>query len=197
MSFPDRFLSDNEIVVSAFRPHWKMLLKPVIIFDLVLAAGIVVAVVTSVAAWIPIVAAAAIGLLVTAKPLLEWFFTSYVITSERLIVRSGILSRSGKEIPLEVINDVAFSQTVGERVFRSGDLLVESAGELGQSRYSDIPHPEEVQSLIYELREERITMLNSGRSAAAELATLAQLHRDGTLTDDEFADKKRKLLDEI
>lgn len=197
MAIQDRYLSDNETVVRAFRPHWKALLTPLLIFDLILAAGIVVGVTASVAVWIPIVAALGVGLLVVAKPLLEWFFTSYVITSERLIVRSGIFSRSGKEIPLEVINDVAFDQTVGERVFRSGDLLVESAGEYGQSRYSDIPHPEEIQALIYELREDRITELNTGRSPADDLATLAQLHRDGAITDAEFEEKKRKLLDEI
>lgn len=197
MAISDRYLSDNETVVKAFRPHWKVLLKPLILFDLILAVGIIVAVTASVAAWIPIVVAIVVGLIAVAKPLLDWFFTSYVITSERLIVRSGIFSRSGKEIPLEVINDVAFDQTVGERVFRSGDLLVESAGEFGQSRYSDIPHPEDVQALIYELREDRITMLNTGRSPADDLATLAQLHKDGAVTDAEFADKKRKLLDEI
>lgn len=197
MAIPERFLSDNEQIARAFRPHWKALIGPVLVFDLILAVGIVVAIVANIAAWIPIVAAIVLGLLVAAKPVLEWWFTSYVITNERLVVRSGILSREGKEIPLEVINDVAFSQTFGERLFRSGDLLVESAGELGQSRYSDIPLPEEVQALIYELREDRITALNTGSTPTDQLATLAQLHRDGVLTDDEFNEKKRKLLDEI
>ncbi len=197
MGFPERHLSDNEEIVRQFRPHWKVLLGSIILFDAIMAIGILIGVFTSLTTWLPILIAFGVGLVVIARPIVDWMFTLYVITSERVIVRSGWLSRSGKEIPLEVINDVAFDQTVGERFFRSGDLLIESAGEYGQSRYSDIPHPEEVQAVIYELREDRIAALNTGRSPADDLATLAELHRQGSLTDEEFADKKRKLLDEI
>ena len=69
--------------------------------------------------------------------------------TERLIHRLGLLSKQGKEIPLEVINDVAFNQTAWERIFGTGDLLIESAGTHGQTKYTDIPNPEGIQSLIY------------------------------------------------
>ena len=123
--------------------------------------------------------------------------THYVITNERLIVRRGFIARQGKEIPLEVINDVAFSQTVIERVLRSGDLLIESAGEQGQSRYSDIPDPEGVQSLIYQMREARTLNLQGKATAVEQLEILAKLHRDGVLTDEELVEKKQKLLGDI
>lgn len=197
MAYPEHLLSDGERVVQEFRPHWKAIIKPMLLFDLVLAVGVVVAVVTDVAAWLAIGAALLLGALLVAWPVLNWAFTKYVITNERVIVRSGVLARAGKEIPLEVINDVTFSQTFGERLLRSGDLVLESAGEMGQSHYSDIPHPERIQSAIYGLREDRISALNSAPSAADQLATLAKLHADGVLTDEEFAEKKRKLLGEI
>jgi hypothetical protein len=81
----------------------------------------------------------------------------------------------------------------------SGDLLIESAGEHGQSRFTDIPRPEDVQSQIYQLREKRTVSLEGGNQggAAGQLESLARLHRDGVLTDEEFAAKKQKLLDEI
>jgi hypothetical protein len=82
---------------------------------------------------------------------------------------------------------------------RSGDLLIESAGEQGQSRFTDVPHPEEIQSQVYQLREKRTVALEGGPGggAAGQLEALARLHKDGILTDEEFAAKKQKLLDEI
>lgn len=197
MGFPERFLSDDETIVRAFRPHFKQVIIPLIVFDVLVAAGVVVAVLSNLAAWIPITVSVLVGLVLVAKPMLDWFFTSYVITTERLIVRSGILSREGKEIPLEVINDVAFGQTIGERFWRSGDLLIESAGEMGQSHYSDIPKPEDVQSLIYQLREDRQKALGRGTSTVTDLATLAELHQQGSITDEEYAESKRRLLNEL
>lgn len=140
--------------------------------------------------------------LVTWPTLIKWWFTGYVITSERLVVRTGVFSRAGKEIPLEVINDVAFSQKFVERWFRSGDLLVESAGEQGQSRFHDIPDPEGLQSLIYKLREDRTrelrgTLRAEGRDATEQLESLARLHAEGVITTEEFESTKEKLLEDI
>ena len=58
-------------------------------------------------------------------PFVSWWFTSYVLTSERLITRNGILSRSGIEIPLDNVNDVQFTQTLFERILKRGASLIE------------------------------------------------------------------------
>lgn len=130
--------------------------------------------------------------LVVALPQwIKWWFTHYVVTNERIIVRRGFIARQGKEIPLEVINDVAFSQSVIERILHSGDLLIESAGEQGQSRYTDFPDPEGVQSLIYRLREARTLDLQGQATSVEQLNMLAQLHRDGVISDEELAEKKQ------
>jgi uncharacterized membrane protein YdbT with pleckstrin-like domain len=142
-------------------------------------------------------------------PLVNWWFTAYVLTSERLITRSGVIARKGVEIPLENINNVLFSQNVVERMLQSGDLLIESAGESGQSRFADIPDPEEFQSLLYRTRELNAEK-KAGRAGAPgpgpeaarpdpteQLERLARLHKDGVLTDEEFAQKKQALLDQM
>ena len=140
-------------------------------------------------------------------PLIKWWFTSYVLTNERLITRSGVIARSGVEIPLENIANVLFHQNVIERLLGAGDLLIESAGESGQSPFNDIPKPDEFQALLYRVREERTTALAQSQatavsSAAAPDATerlerLARLHRDGVITEAEYAEKRQQLLDEI
>lgn len=136
-------------------------------------------------------------IMVAVVPTVRWWFTQFVLTNERLILRKGVIARSGVEIPLEVINDVIFSQTVFERLLGFGDLIIESAGEMGQSRFSNIPNPDEFQSLLYSTREDRARELSSSQPPSDTLATLARLHADGILTDEEFAAKKAKLLDEI
>lgn len=141
-------------------------------------------------------------------PSVSWWFTSYVLTSERLITRNGILSRSGIEIPLENVNDVQFSQTIFERILKSGDLLIESAGESGQSRFADIPRPEDFQSLLYKTRELRTRGPNTPDTPTApiqssemvsmdKLERLTKLHSDGVISDEEFAQKRQQFLDEL
>ncbi len=200
MAYPKRLLSDDEKVVSEFRPHWQKIVVPILL--LVIVTALTVAVYSRTDGTAPKIVA--IGLVIvwlalSVKPLLVWLTTKYVITTERVIVRAGILSRSGKEIPLEVINDVAFNQSLFERIVKSGDLLIESAGQYGQSRYTDIPHPERVQSLIYEVREDRTYDLESsgtgGSSAAHEIEKLAELREKGVISVDEFEKRKKKLLE--
>jgi len=92
----------------------------------------------------------------------------------------------------------------------AGDLLVESAGTGGQSRFSNIPHPDEFASLLYKTREDRTVSLQSSASQIAAAATpetpvdaterlqrLKQLHNDGVLTDAEYEEKRAKLVGEI
>ena len=198
MKYPARLLSSGEEVAAAFRPHWMAIILPTLISVLSVAAIIVVAItVESPESWYAVAGVVLLWLIVALPQWIKWWFTHYVVTNERLIVRRGFVARQGKEIPLEVINDVAFSQTVIERLLHSGDLLIESAGEQGQSRYTDIPDPEGVQFLIYEMRESRTLNLQGQPTAVEQLDMLAKLHRDGVLTDEELAEKKQKLLGAI
>jgi uncharacterized membrane protein YdbT with pleckstrin-like domain len=198
MGYPERLLSSDERIERQFRPHWSRLLRE----GLLALAGLVLAILAGVAgapAWVPIAIVVVIVVLIT-RGVVTYATTLHVITNERLIYRAGFIAKRGKEIPLEVINDVAFSQTIFERVFQTGDLLIESAGTHGQTRYSDIPDPEEVQSLIYQVREVRKLQLegqtggDGPETVASQLNTLSRLHDEGKLTDDEFEAQKTKLL---
>lgn len=202
MTYPRRLLTEGEDVIREFRPHWRLLIIP-FAWTLLFAAAVFLTwryppdasafdwAVTAVAG----IAFARLGL----YPVIAWWFTHYVLTNERLIRRSGILSRAGKEIPLENIVDLAFSQTILERILRSGDLLIESAGEQGQQRFGDIPDPEAFQSLVYKVREERTRSLDHrGRSGGddpiSQLERLAKLLQDGLITQEEYDRKKAELL---
>ncbi len=203
MGYPRRLLTDHEKIIREFRPHWRMLFVPVLwvlvgivaivlLYQLIPPDDGTIDLISSL-----VVVAALVPLAVV--PFVQWWFTAYVLTNERLITRSGVIAREGIEIPLENINNVLFSQNVIERLLKSGDLLIESAGESGQSRFENIPQPEEFQSLLYRTRESRTAGVTTAvqEDATQKLQRLAQLHREGILTDEEFAAKKQALLDEL
>ncbi len=201
MSYPEKLLSPGEEIKSEFRPHWSGIAKEVALT--VLVGVLIVLVAIQGFAWSGWVVAGLVvaWFVVVITELVRWWTTQHVITTERVIHRTGLISKQGKEIPLEVINDVAFKQSAFERIFGTGDLLIESAGTHGQSRYTDIPSPEQVQSLIYQVRETRMMEIESGgrgavpaESSASQLATLSRLHDEGKLNDEEFEVEKRKLL---
>jgi uncharacterized membrane protein YdbT with pleckstrin-like domain len=210
MAYPTHLLTDDERVLDDFNPHWRALMAPIVVTVLaVVGAGLATWFASTqgwnITGWIWLVAL--LGAAGYAIPMvIQWKFTQYVLTTERIIVRGGVISKHGTEIPLEVINNVLFSQSAFERALGYGDVLVESAGSMGQSRLANIPDPEHFQSEIYRARERRAMDLEgrtdrSGGSAAprdvaAQLESLSALHDAGKLTDEEFAAQKRRLLAE-
>jgi uncharacterized membrane protein YdbT with pleckstrin-like domain len=199
MGYPERLLSPDEEIVMEFRPHWQFLVLPIVSM-VVLLVVMVVAVVQldGAALWLVVLGAVGLWVILSVRRVADWLTTQYVITNERVVYRAGVFSRSGIEIPLESITNVAFNQSLLERLIRSGDLVIESAGETGQSRYSDIPDPEGLQSVIYQQREARTLALRHAPSAASvseELSRLAELRDRGILTPEEFEIQKRRLLD--
>jgi uncharacterized membrane protein YdbT with pleckstrin-like domain len=84
-------------------------------------------------------------------PVLRWRTTVYEVTSRRLRLREGILSRSGRDFPLNRISDVSFSQDLLDRMFGCGRLIVESPGEMGRLVLTEIPDVRRVQAVLFQL----------------------------------------------
>lgn len=214
MTFPKRLLAEHETLVFDLRPHW-IALAPSVLWTLVLLVvgllgyglasdhlsdpGVVqnVFVIMLLIAWA----------ILAGYPFLKWRTTNFVLTGDRLITRAGIIAKGSREIPLENINDVAFHQSILERALGAGDLLVESAGERGQSTISNIRKPEQVQLQIYKAMETNgarvvsagygvIQAQQSGReqSIPEQIEALARLKERGVLSSEEFEAKKSDLL---
>jgi uncharacterized membrane protein YdbT with pleckstrin-like domain len=156
----DPSLTDDEQLVLRLHPHWKTLIRPVLVAVLVVAVALVVEVVipsgSAAAAERLVVAAVAILALMLwlMVPVLRWRTTTYELTTRRLRMRDGIVTRHGRDIPLARINDVSFSKGLLDRLFGSGQLTVESAGEHGQIVLADIPQVEATQATLFRLVEE-------------------------------------------
>lgn len=206
MPFPKKNLNANETIALDMHPHWWYFAEPAMLLLGVIVLGIIVAIkgpdgdAGDALKWV-VIALLVITALWLIGRYLKWITTNFVITSHRLIFRQGVIAKSGVEIPLERVNNVNFNQTIFERVLGAGDLLIESGGEDGQQRFTDIRHPDKVQNLIHaqmEILHQRRGGYSAPRSAgvdvAEQLERLEGLLERGTITREEFDSQKDKLL---
>ncbi len=209
MAFPRKYLHDSEEIILDRKPHLWFLVQPVL--------AVVGALVVAIAAgnyinpggnankWITYagVILVVLALLWLLEEFLRWRTVNFVVTTDRLIYRSGLFAKQGKEIPLERINDISFKQSVWERIIGAGDLLIESGGEQGQQRFYNVKKPFHVQNEIYRQIERthgRDMDRMAGRrelSVPEQIEKLAELRDKGLLTPAEFDAKKTQLLDKI
>jgi uncharacterized membrane protein YdbT with pleckstrin-like domain len=156
----DDGLTEGEHIVLRVHPHWKTVLRPVLLLALIVAAVIAALVYLPGSADTPAVriaigaVAVIVAIVCTAVPFLRWRTTTYELTNRRLRLRSGILTRSGRDFPLARISDVSFSHGVLDRILGCGRLVVESAGEHGQLVLTEIPRVVEVQAQLFQLVED-------------------------------------------
>lgn len=171
MGFLDRVIARDERVVLHLHPHWKMLVLPFLGGLLAAPAAALLALTTP---WPQardglLVGGAVLVVLFTVWPLVTWLTTHIVFTTHRVIIRSGVFTRSGRDIPHGRITDVSFQQTLTERMLRCGTLTVASASEYGQAVLHDIPRVERSQGILYQLvesdRDRRASRRTSRRAA--------------------------------
>jgi membrane protein YdbS with pleckstrin-like domain len=160
MSYPEKLLANDEQVVDHLHPHWITLVPATLWFILICGlAGVGIAFLPEGSAQqtmliaIIVVAVILVSWL-TVKPWLDWRTTHYVFTSHRVLIRRGILHHTGRDISLQRISDVAFSQTLWDRIVKAGTLTIESAGEQGQEALHNIPRSDQMQQRLNRLIEE-------------------------------------------
>ena len=160
MAFPDKLLADDEEVVAHLHPHGLTLFWPAVRFLAVVGGA------SYLAALVPagrqqgvlrlaLLAAVLVVLAVTVvRPVLRWRTTHYVLTTSRLLVRTGVLTRRGRDVALSRITDVSSRQTLWQRIVRSGTVTVESAGDGGPLVLARVPDSDGVQALVAQLVED-------------------------------------------
>ena len=205
MAFPKKLLADHEKLIFDLKPHWVAMI-PALLW---LVAGIGLWVLgyqvadnqlddPGLAQNVIAITLLTLILYFSVFPFLRWQSTRFVLTTDRLITRSGVIAKHSREIPLERINDVTFTQSVVERFLGAGDLLIESAGERGQSRIRSVRKPEDIQLLIYKTTEENNNRMMRPDTASpdipAQIEALARLKDNGTISETEFETKKQELL---
>lgn len=210
MAYPQENLHPNETLVLDLHPHWWFFTPSLLALLGVIAVG----------GWTAFAGPDWLGIPMSVVVLgclvwfgiryAQWATTDLVLTSDRLIWRTGLVSKHGIEIPLDRINTIFFSQRIFERLIGVGDLKVESASESGAQEFENMKHPARIQNEIYQQMENNenrkfdrvsqgLTQAGVGAPPAApdptaQLEKLAELRDRGVITEEEFQAKKADLL---
>jgi uncharacterized membrane protein YdbT with pleckstrin-like domain len=215
--YSEFILRDGEELVLDLHPHWWYFASAFIAAVAAFILGVVVLTNVDVGAVRIAAGLLILGTLIwLAERYIRWISTHFVLTSDRVIYRSGVIAKHGIEIPLQRINTIFFSQRIFERMLGLGDLKIESASETGAQVFEDIRNPDKVQHDIYSQMEanenrglEKLgDRLDKAAPAAApapaqtaptvsatdQISELHRLHQAGALTDAEYEAKKAELL---
>jgi uncharacterized membrane protein YdbT with pleckstrin-like domain len=220
--YAELMLRENEQLVLDLHPHWwyfaKAMLATVVA---VLLAMVVLVEVPNGWDWLKLITAVLVlaALVWLAERYVHWVTTYFILTTDRVIYRRGIVAKKGMEIPLQRINTIFFNQRIFERLLGLGDLKIESASRTGAEVFEDIRNPDRVQHEIYAQMEaveqrgfdrvsDRISQSAAAPAPAAppasptpsvgdRIAELHRLHSQGAITDAEFEAKKAQLLEQL
>ena len=160
MAYPQKLLAPDETIKFETKPHWRALFVPLVVLlatvfgmvwlyfwiDQEMFGGTFLR-------WVIL----GLGILILAlwavRPFLRWLTTEYVFTDRRIIVRSGIITRQGKDMPLAKVNNVSFFVPAMGRILNYGELVIQSAGENDGLTIQDVPNVEDIQRQVYEYIE--------------------------------------------
>lgn len=156
MAYPEGLLSEGERIVAHRHPHFKMLVGPVILAVVTIVAGSWLAVLAREATppWdlVSLIAIAAVAFVVLTwgvlGPFVRWRTTHFVVTTDRVIHREGVIRRTGIDIPMGRIHSVRFEHDLLDRIFGCGTLVIESASDQ-PLQFDDIPGVESIHTAIY------------------------------------------------
>lgn len=85
--------------------------------------------------------------------LLRWHATQYVLTSRRIIARYGMLRRRDMQIPLAAVHHVGVSQSLWQRILRSGNISLDT-GHGAESVIPDVPEAVKFRNFVLDAIDE-------------------------------------------
>lgn len=138
----------------------------------------------------------------------------FVVTTRRVICKTGLVAREAEHAPIEKIQDISIDQGVVARMLGYGTAVIETASESGRIVFPDIANPEKFRSAIWGQNSAAAPAGAAGAvstggapagtfadsvqvSAAVRLAELEKLRTQGLLTTDEYARKRQEILESL
>ncbi|MFF0542762.1 PH domain-containing protein [Nocardia thailandica] len=157
MGYPEDVLAPEEQLILHRHPHWKMLVWPVVTLIAATAiAGFLGGLIwrnaeghtrTVLLILLGLIYAGVIAWRVIGQ-VIGWKSTHFIVTDRRVLVRQGVLTHTGIDIPLSRISSVQFRHGVFDRMLGTGTLIIGSSSD-EPLEYDDIPQVQQVHSLLY------------------------------------------------
>jgi membrane protein YdbS with pleckstrin-like domain len=155
VSINPKLLNEGEHVVWTTRTHVKALFAPALVLIFVAGVG---GYLSSLPddhrkVWLTIIwiVAAVVIAVYSLWPFLNWLTTTYTVTNRRLTTHSGVISRTGHDIPLARISYDSSEKGLLDRVLGCGTLVVSDASEQGRVELHDVPRVEKLQLQLSDL----------------------------------------------
>jgi len=221
MGYIESLLARNERIAFATHQHWIVLLRAFIanLFLCILIVAVVVALYVlplppsrflTLFRLLPLVLLL-IPFIRMGIKIIKWWNESYIITNRRVIQTEGIINKHVIDSSLEKVNDVVLTQSALGRMLGYGDVEILTASEIGANRFERISGPVRFKTEKLNQKESMGSLDDFGRRADRSLdapspsagdipeliAELDELRRKGVITEQEFADKRKKLMDRI
>lgn len=205
----NNLLGDREKVLLVTRQHWFQLVRSILV-EMVLILATLVGVVLFYLLLYPN-PLSALGLLLLFIPAISmtrdiviWRNHKYVVTNRRVIQIFGVFNKNVTDSSLEKVNDVKMDQSALGRIFNFGDIEILTASELGINRFTFIGDPVHFKTAMLNAKFE-LEQGERPQSAPAPsfspamdvphlIEGLDELRKRGALTEEEFQEKKAKLL---
>lgn len=158
----NKYLLPHERQVITVRQHPAVLIRPIVetLVGLAIAGWLSEAVAHGNSTAILVIWAAwGVLLLRLAGKAFEWSVNYFVVTSQRMLLASGIITRKVNMMPLGKVTDMSFQRSTLGRILGYGEFILESAGQDQALRVVDhLPYPEqlylEVCGLIFKGKDE-------------------------------------------
>jgi uncharacterized membrane protein YdbT with pleckstrin-like domain len=139
-------LTEGEEVLWQGHPSLR-LITPSVVVGLVLAVGglaLTIVLTDPPIRWLPLLGIP-LGLAVVAWAYVSLVSTRYVLTSEEIYRKTGVISQSVAQIRLDRVQNTTCSQSLTERLFSYGDITIYTAGsDTMDITLADVPDPQQV-----------------------------------------------------
>jgi len=221
MGYVEKLMARNERIAFLTHQHWIVLLRAFIanLFLCILIVAVVVALYVlplppsrflTLFRLLPLVLLL-IPFIRMGLKIIKWWNESYIITNRRVIQTEGIINKHVIDSSLEKVNDVVLNQSVLGRMLGYGDVEILTASEIGVNRFERISGPVRFKTEMLNQKEDMGSLDDFGRRAdrgldapppsagdiPALIAELDELRRKGVISEQEFAEKRQKLMGRI
>ena len=207
MSYLDKLMIPEETVVHSARRSVAATFGGLLVFLALVLVGVGIAYVWSLPAagllgtGMLLVVALVLGVVLLGR-YIWWRNKVYVVTNLRVMKLEGVLSKSHRDASLDKINDLVMSQSILGRLLGYGDLQILTANEASGMTFHKLSDPVGFKRQVLQVRTTEMAD-GPGLGSAASSDPIAQIHRlgelraKGVITEEEFLEKKKALMDRI
>jgi uncharacterized membrane protein YdbT with pleckstrin-like domain len=207
MSYLTKLMIPGETVVHSARRSVAATFGGLLVFLVLVVVGVGVAYAWSVPAagllgtGLLLVVALVLGVLLLGR-YVWWRNKVYVVTNLRVLKLEGLFSKSHRDASLDKINDLVMNQSILGRMLNYGDVQILTANEASGMTFHKLQDPVAFKRQILQVRTTEMAD-GPGLGAAsvsdpiAQIQRLGELRAKGTITEEEFLEKKKALMERI